>query len=62
MSDIAVYLVDSWEGLLDLRTGKPLTPPDYWLIDMVSKDLVSAQIGYGNEEVILDKRGKVIKN
>ena len=29
---------------------------------MVSKDLVSAQIGYGNEEVILDKRGKVIKN
>ena len=62
VSDIAVYLVDSWEGLLDLRTGKPLTPPDYWLIDMVSKDLVSAQIGYGNEEVILDKRGKVIKN
>ena len=60
VSDIAVYLVDSWEGLLDLRTGKPLTPPDYWVIDMVSKDLVSAQIGYGNEEVILDKRGRVV--
>ena len=59
--DIAIYLVNSWEGLLDLRTGKPLTPPDYWIIDMVSKDLVSARIGYGDEQVILDKRGRVIQ-
>jgi hypothetical protein len=60
VSDIAVYVVNSWEGLLDLRTGKPLTPPNYWSVDMASKDLVSARLGYGNESVLLDKRGRVV--
>lgn len=60
VSDIAIYLVNSWEGLLDLRTGKPLTPPDYWTIDMASKDIVRAQLGYGEESVLMDRRGHTI--
>lgn len=59
--DIAVYLVNSWEGLLDLRTGKAITPAEYWVISMTSKDLVEARLGYGNESVILNKRGTVIE-
>ena len=59
--DIAVYTVNSWEGLLDLRTGRAVTPADYWVISMVSKDYVEAKVGYGTESVILDKRGNVIE-
>lgn len=59
--DIAVYLVNSWEGLLDLRTGKAITPAKYWVIGMASKDLVEARLGYGNESVILTKRGTIIE-
>jgi len=58
--DIAVYIVNNWEGLLDLRTGRPITPAEYWYISMVSKDLVEAKLGFGTETVILNKRGNVI--
>lgn len=61
LTDVAVYLVNSWEGLLDLRTGKAITPAKYWVISMASKDLLEARLGYGNESVILNKRGTIIE-
>ena len=59
--DVMVYLVDCWEGLMDARTGSIITPACYWSIDMASKELIIATLGYDNEAVILDKKGKVIK-
>lgn len=60
VQDIAVYLVNSWEGLLNLRTGKAITPAGYWVIGMASRDLVEARLGYGTESVLLDKRGRKV--
>lgn len=45
---------------LDARTGKVITPAKYWSFEMISKDLISAELGYGEEGVILDKRGRVV--
>ncbi|MGN1221440.1 MAG: WG repeat-containing protein [Candidatus Cryptobacteroides sp.] len=61
VDDVLVYMVDGWEGLMDARTGKIITPAIYWNFEMVSKDLLRAKLGYGDESVILDKTGKVIK-
>lgn len=60
VEDILVYMIDGWEGLMDARTGRVITPACYWDIKMVSKDLLEAELGYGNEGVILDKTGRVI--
>lgn len=59
--EVVVYQVNSWEGLMDARTGKILTPAKYWRFEMISEDLISAQLGYSDEEVVLDKRGKIIR-
>ena len=61
VDDVLVYIVDGWEGLMDARTGRIITPAIYWNFEMVSKDLLRAKLGYGDESVILDKTGKVIK-
>ena len=61
VDDILVYIVDGWEGLMDARTGRIITPACYWDIKMVSKDLLLAKLGYSNEGVILDKNGRIIK-
>lgn len=61
VTDILVYRVDSWEGLMDASTGKVITPAKYWSFEMISKDLISAELGYGEEGVVMDKRGRVIK-
>lgn len=61
VQDVAVYSVGSWEGLLDLKTGKPLTPPIYWTFEMISKDWIEARLGCGSESVILDRRGAVVR-
>ena len=58
--EILVYRVDRWEGLMDARTGKVITPAKYWSFEMISKDLINADLGYGEEGVILDKRGRVV--
>lgn len=58
--DILVYRVDRWEGLLDARTGKVITPAKYWSFEMISKDLIRVELGYGEEGVIMDKRGRVV--
>ena len=61
VDDVLVYMVDGLEGLMDARTGRIITPAIYWNFEMVSKDLLRAKLGYGDESVILDKTGKVIK-
>lgn len=61
VDDILVYIVDGWEGLMDARTGRIITPACYWDIKMASKDLLLAKLGYSNEGVILDKNGRIIK-
>ncbi|MGM9736023.1 MAG: WG repeat-containing protein [Candidatus Cryptobacteroides sp.] len=61
VDDIMVYLVDGWEGLMDARTGRIITPACYWNIRMASKDLLWAELGYDNAGVVLDRTGKVIK-
>lgn len=59
--DIAVYRVGAWEGLMDARSGRRLTGPDYWSFEMISKDLIRARFGYDDEGTVLDKRGNVVK-
>ena len=60
-NDIMVYFVNEWEGLMDARTGKVITPAIYREIDMVSKDLIKAGVGYYCESVLLDRKGRVVE-
>ena len=59
--DVAVYRVDSWEGLLDTRTGKAITPAKYWSFRMASKDIVVASLGYDEESVLMGLDGHIIR-
>ena len=61
--DLLVYRVDSWEGLMDKHTGKVLTPAKYTDMRMISKDLIMAELdnGYEDYAVIMDRRGRIIK-
>lgn len=60
-NDIMVYFVDEWEGLMDARTGKIITPAIYRNIDMVSKDLIKAHVGIYSDSVLLDRKGRVVE-
>lgn len=60
-NEIMVYFVDEWEGLMDARTGKAITPAIYQGIDMVSKNLIRAQVGYYSDSVLLDRKGRVVE-
>ena len=61
--DVVVYRVDGWEGLMNKHTGRIITPAIYTDFDMISKDLIKAElyVCYGVESVVLDKRGRVIR-
>ena len=61
VSDIVVYQVNGWEGLLDARTGKAITPAVYWTFEMISKDLIRADLGQEDGGVILDRRGRIVR-
>lgn len=56
-----VYQVNDWEGLMDARTGKVLTPAIYWRFEMASKDLIRAMLSYSDESVVMDRRGHIVK-
>ena len=56
-----VYQVNDWEGLMDARTGKVLTPAIYWRFEMASKDLIRATLSYSDESVVMDRRGHIVK-
>ena len=59
--DVLAYQVDNWDGLMDARTGKILTPAIYWNLEMISRDLIRAKLGHGDEYVLLDRRGREVK-
>ena len=46
---------------MDARTGKAITPAIYQGIDMVSKNLIRAQVGYYSDSVLLDRKGRVVE-
>ena len=46
---------------MDARTGKALTPAIYWSFEVISKDLIQANLGYSEESVVLDRRGRLVK-
>lgn len=59
--DIVVYRVGRWDGLMDARTGRIITGPDYWRFEMISKDLVRAQLGDDCEGIVMNLRGQIVK-
>ena len=60
--EVVAYRVDSWQGLMDKRTGRILTPPDYHDLTMVSRTLVRAQFEYWDgASIILDLKGNIVK-
>ena len=59
--EIIAYQVNNWEGLMDARTGKVLTPAKYWHFEMASRDLIRAELCYSDESVVMDRRGNIVK-
>ena len=61
--DLVVYRVDGWEGLMDRRNGRVITPALYRDFSMISKELIRAELDgspYGSESVVMDRNGKVV--
>lgn len=59
--EVVVYSVGCWEGLMDKRTGRILTPPDYYDLSMISRTLVRAQFEYWDDaSIVLDLKGNVV--
>lgn len=61
VSDLVVYRVDGWEGLMDKHSGKPITPAIYHDFEMISKDLIVAQLCYEDGSVVMNKRGQIVR-
>ena len=60
--EVVVYCVGSREGLMDKRTGRILTPPDYYDLSMISRTLVKAQFDYWEDaSIVLDLKGNTVK-
>lgn len=60
--EVVVYKVESFEGLMDKRTGRVLTPAIYRDFKMISRDLIKAS--YANwqyESVVMDLRGRIVR-
>lgn len=58
---VAKYYANSLCGLLDLRTGRPLTTARFSDIFMVSGDVIRCQLEGSLSEVIYNSRGEMIK-
>ena len=61
--DIVAYCVDEWEGLMNKHTGRIITPAIYADFQMISKELIKAELGfnYDGEAVVMDRSGSVLK-
>lgn len=61
--DLVVYRVDDWEGLMNKHTGRPVTPAIYTDFNMISKELIKAEldVNYEGEAVVMDRSGRVVK-
>lgn len=62
-SDLLMYRVDGWEGLMNKHTGRVITPAVYSDFEMISKDLIRSELEHSNhsESVVMDRRGNVIR-
>ena len=61
LHDSVVYQMGIWEGLMDSRTGRIITPPDYWTFEAITKDLVLAQLAQPRGSVVMDRHGNVLR-
>ena len=61
--DLVVYRVDEWEGLMNKHTGRLITPANYTDFEMISKELIKAELSYREEgnAVIMNRNGRVVK-
>lgn len=62
-SDLVVYRVDGWEGLMNKHTGRVITPATNTNFEMISKELIKAELGYNynDEAVVIDRNVRVVK-
>ncbi len=61
--EVVVYQVNCWEGLMDKRSGKILTPAVYHNFTLISPTLIRAQFEYyDNESVLMDLKGNILRN
>ena len=60
--DVVVYRVDDWEGLMNKHTGRVITPAIYTDFEMISKDLIKAELSLDDDNaVVMDRSGRVVK-
>ena len=60
--EVVVYKVDGYEGLMDKRTGRILTPAVYQDFNMISRTLIKATFAsWQLEGVIMDLKGQIIR-
>lgn len=59
---IGYYTIDYRYGLLDRRTGQPITPAIYSDINYVSPNLFECQLpGYAEEHIFVDAKGNLVE-
>lgn len=59
--EVNVYRVNGFEGLMDKRTGKPLTPAIYGNFEAISRSLLKAEYSsWEVEGVVMDLQGRII--
>ena len=60
--EVVVYTVDNYEGLMDKRTGKILTPACYQDFDVISRTLLKAVYAtWMPEGVVMNLQGRIIR-
>lgn len=61
--DLVVYRVDGWEGLMNKHTGRLVTPAVYTDFDMISKDLIKAELSnnYNDQSLVMDRNGHIVR-
>ena len=61
--DLVVYRVDEWEGLMNKHTGRVITPAIYTDFEMISKELIKADLSYNDgNAVVMDRSGHIVKH
>lgn len=62
LSDLVVYCVDEWQGLMNKHSGRPITPANYTGFEMISKELIRAELSYRdcNSSVLMDLNGHIV--
>lgn len=61
--DLVVYRVDEWEGLMNKHTGRPVTRAIYTDFEMISKELIKADLSYNDGiAVVMNRTGHIVKH